>query len=55
MMVVAMMMVPAMPPVVMVAMPPMHFGRRQFGVFLNRRSGAGIAERHRVGAFGRRC
>jgi len=54
MMVMAMMMVPAVP-TVMVVMPPMHFRRRQFRVLLNRRRGAGIAERHRVSAFGRRC
>jgi len=54
MMVVAMMMVPAMP-TVMAMMPPMHFRRIQFGVVLNRRGGAGIAERQRVGALGRRC
>ena len=54
MMVVAMMMVPAVP-TVMVTMPPMHFRRIQFGVVLNRRGGAGIAERQRVGALGRRC
>jgi hypothetical protein len=51
MMVMAMMMVPAVPPM-MAVMPPMHFRRRQPGVFLNRRGGAGIAERHRVGALG---
>jgi hypothetical protein len=54
MMVVTMMMVPAMPPM-MAMMPPMHFRRRQLGVLLNRRRGAGIAERQRVGALGRRC
>ena len=54
MMVMAMMMVPAVP-TVMVVMPPMHFRRRQFRVLLNRRRGAGIAERQRVGALGRRC
>jgi hypothetical protein len=52
MMVVATMMVV---PAVMAVMPPMHFGRRQPGVFLNRRGGAGIAERHRVGALGWSC
>jgi hypothetical protein len=52
MMVVAMMMVPAMP-AVMAMMPPMHFRCRQPGVFLNRRGGAGIAERQRIGALGR--
>jgi len=54
MMVVAMMMVPAVPPM-MVMVPPMHFRGRQPCVFLNRRGGAGIAERQRVGALGRRC
>ena len=54
MMVVAMMMM-AMPTVMMAMMSPMHFRRRQFGVLLNRRGGAGIAERQRVGALGRRC
>ena len=52
MMVVAMMMVPAVPPM-MVTMPPMHFRCRQPGIFLNRRGGAGIAERQRIGALGR--
>jgi hypothetical protein len=47
-------MVPAVPPM-MVTMPPMHFRGRQPGVFLNRRGGAGIAERQRIGALGRRC
>jgi len=55
MMMVAVMMVVAMPTVMMPMMPPMHFRRRQFGVLLNRRCGAGIAERQRVGALGRRC
>ena len=41
-------MVPAMPTV----MPPMHFRGRQPGVLLNRRGGAGIAERQRIGALG---
>jgi hypothetical protein len=44
-------MMPAVPPM-MVMMPPMHFRGRQSGVFLNRRGGAGIAERHRIGALG---
>ena len=48
-----MMMVPAVPPMMMVTMPPMHFRRRQPGVVLNRRRGAGIAERQRIGALGR--
>ena len=53
-MVVAMMMVPAMP-TVMAVVPPMHFRGRQPGIFLNRRGGAGIAERQRIGALGRSC
>jgi hypothetical protein len=53
-MVMAMMMVPAMPPM-MVMMPPMHFRGRQSGVVLNRSGGAGIAERHRIGALGGGC
>ncbi|MBR1273703.1 hypothetical protein [Bradyrhizobium sp. AUGA SZCCT0283] len=48
-----MMMVPAMP-TVMAVMPPMHFRCRQPGIFLNRRRRAGIAERQRIGALGRR-
>src|SRR5687767_10545528 len=55
MMVVVAVMVPAMPTVMMTVMPPMHFRCRQPGVFLNRRGGAGIAERQRIGALGRRC
>ena len=54
MMVMAMMMVPAMP-TVMAVMPPMHFRGRQPGIFLNRRGGAGIAERQRIGALGWSC
>jgi hypothetical protein len=53
-MVVAMMMVPAVPPM-MVMMPPMHFRCRQPGVLLNRRGGAGIAERQCIGALGWSC
>jgi len=45
--------VPAMP-TMMAVMPPMHFRCRQLGIFLNRRGGAGIAERQRIGALGRR-
>ena len=56
---VAMMMVVVsamvMVPTVMAVMPPMHFRCRRPGIFLNRRGGAGIAERQRVGALGRRC
>ena len=51
-MMVVMTMVPAMPPVVVVMMPPMHLRCRQPGIFLNRRGGAGIAERQRIGALG---
>src|SRR4051794_38986502 len=40
---------------VMTVMPPMHFRCRQPGVLLNRCSGAGIAERQRIGAPGRSC
>ena len=53
-MMVAMMMVPAMP-TVMAVVPPMHFRGRQPGIFLNRRGGAGIAERQRIGALGWSC
>ena len=52
MMVVATMM---MVPTVMAVVPPMHFRCRWPGVLLNRRGGAGIAERQRIGALGRRC
>jgi hypothetical protein len=52
MMVVVAVMVPAMPTVMMAVVPPMHFRCRQLGVFLNRRGGAGIAERQRIGALG---
>ena len=55
MVVATMMMVPAVPTAVMAMMPPVHFRRRQLCVLLNRRGGAGIAERHRIGALGRRC
>jgi hypothetical protein len=49
MVVVMMAMMPAMPPMmVMMMMPPVNFRRRQPGVFLNGRGGAGIAERHRI-------
>ena len=50
------MMVPAMPMMMAVpaVMPPVHFRRRLPGILLNRRGGAGIAERERVGALGRR-
>jgi hypothetical protein len=52
MMVVMVMPMPAVPPVMMVvvmAVPPMHFRCLGFHVFLNRRGGAGIAERDRTG------
>ncbi|WP_210180592.1 hypothetical protein [Bradyrhizobium jicamae] len=54
MVVVAMM--PAVPPMMMVVamVPPMNFCRRQLRVLLNRCGGAGIAERQRIGALGRR-
>jgi hypothetical protein len=42
-------------PTVMAMVPPMHFRCRQPGIFLNRRGGAGIAERQRIGALGRSC
>jgi hypothetical protein len=51
-MVVAMMMVVPAMPTVMAVVPPMHFRRRQPGIFLNRRGGAGVAERQRIGALG---
>jgi len=51
---VTMVMAMAMMPAVMVPMPPMHFRGCQPGVVLNRRGGAGIAERQRIGALGRR-
>ncbi|MEH2618711.1 MULTISPECIES: hypothetical protein [unclassified Bradyrhizobium] len=54
MMVMMMVVMPAMPPM-MVMVPPMHFRGRQPGVLLNRRGGAGIAERQRIGALGRSC
>ena len=44
-----------MVPTVMAVMPPMHFRCRRSGIFLNRRGGAGITERHRIGALGWRC
>lgn len=53
MVMVVMMTMPAVPPVMMMTVPPMHFRGRRLGVFLNRRSGAGIAQRQRIGAIGR--
>jgi hypothetical protein len=47
-------MMPAVPPM-MAMVPPMHFRGRQPGVVLNRRRGAGIAQRQRVGALGWSC
>ena len=52
MMMVVMVTMPAVPPVMM-TVPPMHFRGRRLRVLLNRRGGAGIAERQRVGALGR--
>jgi hypothetical protein len=55
------MMVPIMVPkmvtmmIMMAVMPPVHRRRRQFGIFLNSRRGAGIAERERVCALSRGC
>ena len=54
MMVVMVAMMPAMPLVMMMMVPPMHLRRRQLGVFLNGRGGAGIAERKRIGRRGER-
>ena len=45
--------VPAMVMMVTVT-PPTHFRRRWLDIFLHGRSSAGIAERQRVGTFGRR-
>jgi hypothetical protein len=55
MMMVVAVMVPAVPPMMMMTVPPMHFRGREPGIFLNRRGGAGIAERQRVGALGWSC
>ena len=47
-------MVPAMPMMVMVpAMPPSHFRGRRPGILLNRRGGAGVADRQRLRTLGR--
>ena len=54
MMMAVMVTMPAVPPVMM-AVSPMHCRGRRLGVLLNRRGGAGIAERQRVGALGRAC
>jgi len=49
------MMMPAIP--VMMTVPavvsPVYFRRRLLAILLNRRGGAGIAERERIGALGR--
>ena len=45
-------MVPAMPTMVTVPPPPYFRGRR-LGILLDRRGGAGVAERQRLGALGR--
>lgn len=47
------MMVPAMPAMMMVMPPPTYLGGGRFGILPDRRSGAGIAERQRLGALGR--
>jgi len=52
MMMVPMVVMMAMPAVM--AMPPAHLCRLRLDVFLHGRSSAGIAERQRVGTFGRR-
>jgi hypothetical protein len=57
-MMVVMVTMPAVPPVMMMVatmVAPMHFGGRRPGVLLNRGGGAGIAERHRIGALRRAC
>jgi hypothetical protein len=47
-------MVPAMPMMVMApAMPPSHFRGRRPGILLNRRRGAGVADRQRLRTLGR--
>jgi hypothetical protein len=48
-------MVPAMPVMmtVIAVVSPVHFRCRLFGILLDRRGGAGIAERERIGALGR--
>jgi flagellar biosynthesis component FlhA len=64
MMVVVMMTMPAMPTMVvmvlvamemMAVMSPVHFRRRQPGIFLDGRCRRGIAERERVRALDRGC
>jgi hypothetical protein len=40
-------------PAMMVVPPPSHLGGCRFGILLDRRGGAGIAERQRLGALGR--
>jgi len=46
------MMVPTMP-ALMAVPPPSHLGGCRLGILLDRRGGAGIAERQRLGALGR--
>ena len=56
MMVVVVAMMPAVPAimVMMTVVSPVNFRRRQPRVFLNGRSSAGIAERHRIRGCGER-
>ena len=62
-MVVVMMTMPAVPTMMvmvvamemMTVMSPVHFRRRQPGIFLNGRRSGGIAERQRVRALDRGC
>jgi hypothetical protein len=44
---------PTMPAVVVAVPPPSHLGGCRLGILLDRRGGAGIAERQRLGALGR--
>ena len=55
MMMVVMVTMPAVPTVMMVVAmtPPMHFRGRRLRILLNRRGGAGIAQRQRIRAIGR--
>jgi hypothetical protein len=51
--VVAMMPMTAMPTMMPMMMPmPTHLGRFHLGTLLHRRRGAGIGQRHRLGALG---
>jgi hypothetical protein len=57
MMVVMVAMMPTVPEimvVMMTVMPPVNFRRRQPRIFLNGRSSAGIAQRHRIRGCGER-